>query len=224
MQLGCEGDYVKDFQNKLNAVQNCGLDVDGIFGNKTAQCVMSFQKDNGLESDGVAGSKTIDKLNSKYTELQTKNDEANLEYHKLIFNTNGGTFANGETTRTVWYLKDAYQLSEEEAKRLGSSDAYSLPFTLRLKGRKNGTTYDLDSVYYLNSTDRLLQSLLDPMTLLLSEEKIKDTSLGYWKLLFSSDDASAEESFESYSSFNFAASSLSFCALSISFLILSLRL
>lgn len=111
MQLGCKGDYVKDFQNKLNAVQNCGLDVDGSFGNKTAQCVMSFQKDNGLESDGVAGSKTIDKLNSKYTELQTKNDEANLEYHKLIFNTNGGTFANGETTRTVWYLKDEKTLS-----------------------------------------------------------------------------------------------------------------
>ena len=111
MQLGCKGDYVKDFQNKLNAVQNCGLDVDGSFGNKTAQCVMSFQKDNGLESNGVADSKTIDKLNSKYTELQTKNDDANLEYHKLIFNTNGGTFANGETTRTVWYLKDENTLS-----------------------------------------------------------------------------------------------------------------
>ena len=111
MQLGCKEDYVKDFQNKLNAVQNCGLDVDGSFGNKTAQCVMSFQKDNGLESNGVADSKTIDKLNSKYTELQTKNDDANLEYHKLVFNTNGGTFANGETTRTVWYLKDENTLS-----------------------------------------------------------------------------------------------------------------
>ena len=111
MQLECKDDYVKNFQNKLNVVQNCGLDIDGSFGYKTAQCVMSFQKDNGLESNGVADSKTIDKLNSKYTELQTKNDDANLEYHKLIFNTNGGTFANGETTRTVWYLKDENTLS-----------------------------------------------------------------------------------------------------------------
>ena len=62
LKLGSRGDQVVTLQKRLNELgYNCGV-ADGIFGSRTRQAVMAFQRDNGLAVDGIVGPKTIAKL------------------------------------------------------------------------------------------------------------------------------------------------------------------
>lgn len=55
---GSRGEDVKTLQAQLNALgYDCG-DVDGIFGAKTYNAVVKFQKDRGLAVDGIVGKNT----------------------------------------------------------------------------------------------------------------------------------------------------------------------
>ena len=106
---GCAGSNVKTFQTKLNAVQKCGLDVDGSYGPSTKSCVIAFQKANGLDADGIAGPKTISALDAAYSGLQQESSSTSsqnklLKYYNITYDTNGGSFINGETKRVVYYL------------------------------------------------------------------------------------------------------------------------
>ena len=63
IKQGLMGDEVKNIQNYLlSKGYELGL-VDGIFGPKTRQAVMTFQKNHGLKSDGIIGPITIQKIN-----------------------------------------------------------------------------------------------------------------------------------------------------------------
>ena len=55
---GMSGSAVKDLQAQLNKL-GAGLTADGVFGPKTAEAVMNFQKDYGLTVDGIAGPTTL---------------------------------------------------------------------------------------------------------------------------------------------------------------------
>lgn len=107
---GCKGSNVKTFQTKLNAVQKCGLDVDGSYGPSTKSCVIAFQKAKGLDADGIAGPKTISALDAEYAKLQKENSDKTaqegkfLKVYNITYDTNGGSFINGETKRAVYYL------------------------------------------------------------------------------------------------------------------------
>ena len=57
---------MKTLQTMLNAVDNAGLDVDGIFGSGTQTAVKKFQKTNGIEADGIVGPITWAALEAKY--------------------------------------------------------------------------------------------------------------------------------------------------------------
>lgn len=59
---GDTGEVVKSLQEKLNG-SGYGLDVDGVFGNKTYDAVLDYQKKNGLRVDGVVGDETWGHLN-----------------------------------------------------------------------------------------------------------------------------------------------------------------
>ena len=48
--------FLKEYHK--NEPENFGIDVDGIFGQDTAQTVLFFQMANGLTPDGVVGPKT----------------------------------------------------------------------------------------------------------------------------------------------------------------------
>lgn len=57
---GYRGYEVKQIQSAL------GIEVDGIFGDKTENAVKEFQKENGLFPDGVVGKKTLAILNINF--------------------------------------------------------------------------------------------------------------------------------------------------------------
>lgn len=58
-KLGSKGEEVKKIQTKLKDWGYYKGSVDGVYGSKTRQAVIDFQKKNGLTADGVAGTKTL---------------------------------------------------------------------------------------------------------------------------------------------------------------------
>lgn len=63
LKTGDRGDAVKEMQKKLVALGYLAA-ADGVYGPRTYNAVVAFQKRNGLTSDGVAGAKTLARLNS----------------------------------------------------------------------------------------------------------------------------------------------------------------
>ncbi len=63
-EMGSSGPGVRQMQQALAALDYpCGS-ADGVFGRRTRDAVVSFQKRNGLEADGIAGRATLEKLYS----------------------------------------------------------------------------------------------------------------------------------------------------------------
>lgn len=60
---GMKDNEVKILQTVLNKVLKLGLTVDGVFGQKTKDAVMQFQKANNLKADGIVGPITRGVLN-----------------------------------------------------------------------------------------------------------------------------------------------------------------
>lgn len=61
LKVGSKGDYVVIAQGRL-VVAGYDIVVDGIFGQKTKQAVIEFQKEHDLVADGIIGRKTWEKL------------------------------------------------------------------------------------------------------------------------------------------------------------------
>ena len=60
LRLGSRGDQVRQLQRDLNSRSPHGprLSTDGVFGSRTQQAVMNFQRHNRLTVDGIAGPQT----------------------------------------------------------------------------------------------------------------------------------------------------------------------
>ncbi len=61
-KIGSKGEDVKKIQNKLKEKGYYNGSTDGVFGAKTKNAVIKFQKDKGLTQDGIVGSKTLKAL------------------------------------------------------------------------------------------------------------------------------------------------------------------
>lgn len=61
-KYGSTGEEVTQIQQKLIDLGYYSGNADGIFGSKTKNAVISFQRDNGLTADGIVGAKTLEKL------------------------------------------------------------------------------------------------------------------------------------------------------------------
>ncbi len=59
IQMGDNGDRVRELQEKLAAYGYYTGDIDGRFGNQTRRAVESFQYQHGLSADGIAGRRTL---------------------------------------------------------------------------------------------------------------------------------------------------------------------
>lgn len=58
-RFGSTGAEVKQVQTKLKSLGMYAGTVDGIYGTKTKNAVIAFQKSVGITADGIAGSKTL---------------------------------------------------------------------------------------------------------------------------------------------------------------------
>ena len=61
-KMGSRSDEVKKIQEALKNKGYYTYNVDGIFGTRTKNAVIGFQKDNGLDADGIAGPATLKAL------------------------------------------------------------------------------------------------------------------------------------------------------------------
>lgn len=66
VRLGDRGPSVRKAQEMLNAANKAGLKVDGIFGPKTEDAVVAFQKKRRIYTDGVVGPVTWGELTETY--------------------------------------------------------------------------------------------------------------------------------------------------------------
>lgn len=61
-KIGSRSQEVRDIQTVLQQKGYYNGGIDGIFGTKTKNAVIAFQRDNGLTADGIAGPKTLKAL------------------------------------------------------------------------------------------------------------------------------------------------------------------
>jgi len=73
-KVGARGENVAEVQNALKSLGYYLGGVDGIFGVKTQDAVMRFQKARGLTSDGIVGSQTLKALGLQVDALSANNE------------------------------------------------------------------------------------------------------------------------------------------------------
>ena len=78
------GNQVRILQKRLNETIGCNLEVDGIFGSKTNQCVRKFQKEYNLAVDGIVGPKTCSKLNSLTNVSNSNNSSTSNDSYVVV--------------------------------------------------------------------------------------------------------------------------------------------
>lgn len=177
LRKGDKGSEVKTLQTMLNAIDNAGLDVDGIFGSGTEKAVKNFQKANGLTVDGIVGSKTWAALEKKYNSTSSslkigsgKYDPVSLvqgksysikgnitSNYKITSVTVGVYKTNGTATAQVKTVKPnakSYNISKVDSSiKFGSLSAGSYDFIVKATDA-SGTTKTLVK------TDSRLQRML----------------------------------------------------------------
>ena len=73
LKYGSTGREVKILQEELNHTMKCNLNVDGIIGPKTNNCILKFQEKYNLKTDGIVGPITCKRLNQRYNVEMNKN-------------------------------------------------------------------------------------------------------------------------------------------------------
>ena len=74
LKQGSSGSLVKTMQQKLKNWGYYTGSVDGVFGPKTKQAVIYFQKKNKLVADGIVGAKTLAALGMSSSSSQSENN------------------------------------------------------------------------------------------------------------------------------------------------------
>lgn len=102
LRRGSRGNSVKVLQKRLNAVTDCNLVVDGIFGKGTYACVVKFQDEYGLSTDGVVGYKTCSMLNSDIEEFDEYSDvEIQDGNYLIVVDDDSKVYSSSSNTSSV---------------------------------------------------------------------------------------------------------------------------
>ena len=114
LSKGDYGNNVRILQKELNKVMNCGLEVDGSFGNNTYSCLVSFQKKFGISSSGKLNTDTRSYLNNVY------------RYKQGIVNANNVNLRSGAGTSykviSMFYKGDSFYILN--SKKVGDNTWY----------------------------------------------------------------------------------------------------
>lgn len=78
LKVGSRGQEVVELQTKLNGLGFSVGNVDGIFGYRTKQGVVNFQKANYLAADGIVGPLTSGALNKYYPQSKPQSKVNNI--------------------------------------------------------------------------------------------------------------------------------------------------
>ena len=97
LQKGSSGSKVKELQELLNG-SGYGLDVDGVFGDKTYNAVRQYQKANGLGVDGIVGDQTWGSLTKNGTTANPGDTNAGTAVTPSATTPLGTTYNPNETT------------------------------------------------------------------------------------------------------------------------------
>lgn len=91
LAFGAMGEATKQLQEDLNSLGfDCG-DADGIFGTKTKEQVIAFQRKYDLEDDGIAGPLTLAKIKAvKSTPVATKPITTKVKVTASLLNIRSG--------------------------------------------------------------------------------------------------------------------------------------
>ena len=91
LAFGAMGEATKQLQEDLNSLGfDCG-DADGIFGTKTKEQVIEFQRKYDLEDDGIAGPLTLAKIKSvKNTSVNTNTITTKVKVTAALLNIRSG--------------------------------------------------------------------------------------------------------------------------------------
>lgn len=92
LKQGVTSGEVKEVQRRLKEKGYYDGAVDGVFGAKTRQAVIAFQKKNGLKADGIVGKATYKALGMT------------ASYNVLAGNSNSGQSVNGYSSSDVYLL------------------------------------------------------------------------------------------------------------------------
>jgi len=110
LALGSSGPDVADLQNRLNNRPPTNfppLRADGIFGPKTQQRLLEFQRNNGLKADGLAGPITFAALEGSLSNVKRSGidcgtgDPSAVNGGQMIAFAFGRTAAQWQSTRRV---------------------------------------------------------------------------------------------------------------------------
>ncbi len=125
LTLGSEGSEVSQLQKDLTGLGFYTNSIDGWFGSKTYDAVVSFQESQGLKTDGVVGPKTRAALNNALAGIVSSpkvSDSAKLPTAARISHYNAhekpvvdafranfdGSLAQTLVGRAIWYMEYGY--------------------------------------------------------------------------------------------------------------------
>ncbi len=149
MMYGAKGDDVKKVQQRLKDLGYLSGSVDGIFGNKTKNAVIAFQKRAGLTADGIVGNATLTKLNSSSAPYAPSGDDSGY----LLPNSSKTKLTENDVLSLdkKWW---PYARNEIYARHgyIFNNDTYQKYFNQKSWYKKNSkfSTSDLNSVEWYN--------------------------------------------------------------------------
>lgn len=111
LSMNSRGEAVRNLQQDLNALGINTYGIDGIFGAKTLEAVLYFQRTHGLDADGIVGPQTKATL-SKYMGFEDQSDTGGNSIYVVQSNDNLWQIAQKYRT-TVDAIKQANSLSSD---------------------------------------------------------------------------------------------------------------
>ena len=130
-KYGSTGSDVLYIQTALKKLGYYNGSLTGHYGNKTAQAVMDFQRDNSLSADGVTGTKTMAAIR----------DEYNKELSGGSSSSGSSSSGSGSSSSGVSLYSTVYDLSWDDYKRAYVRAGLSRGNTFKLTDLKTGKTF-----------------------------------------------------------------------------------
>lgn len=90
LSIGSQGPDVRVVQSLLNRIGYNAGPVDGVFGNRTYQAVVAFQRNNGLAADGIVGPATwrvLDRLLRGYDTYTVRSGDTLYSIARAFYTT-----------------------------------------------------------------------------------------------------------------------------------------